>query len=539
MSASASKSGGSNYPSTVSQFERTLSSTRDVNSQGSTSFNPYESGSHWGLEHLKYFRVLAKVQNGPVSSLRANYARCEEAISHSPREKDLQSLSDIKDTVIRTKSPMELEISAGNTKFGPFMIAIGDAIRKDNRGLQQSIVHRGQHDQWPRDAKQASRNQPTASSPLSSEQVSSSPPKTSHSDDAYSDSRDSQSTGQQDESKAEPMSQYLANQFIQGTILEYMTPGSLFSGCHTSETNLSDAYLWYESWPHHFHVAAGTINSKVYDDGCFTVLIKPSGDPSLSTNIDIQQIKNQSWVCSVETKKGLLDPESVNFSTGDGDCQRLGQNIAEMWATIYRRIVTEGGRNLADDKIEAVIDNLSDANLRVFLVVFQHTYFQIATTQFTKQYLKSYLVPGYNADLRNEKYYLTVDFSYRRDVAKRTHRSDAIIMMASLVDYLYDIHIRNAPPTFLDTIEDQPNDYQASENDTSGSDGGSRRSEDETSDQQMEDDDDFTNDDRENYDENQMDEDYDLESYPRNQSGDLVDELSYIVPRAPTKRRKI
>ncbi|KAK6496773.1 hypothetical protein TWF481_001761 [Arthrobotrys musiformis] len=112
------------------------------------------------------------------------------------RKADLESLYALKDSDIGAKSPMGLELSAGDTKFGPFMIAIGDAIRK---GAAQSSLVTGGRDQWGRNlANQSSQNPPT-SAPLSPEQVSSSPrPKTSTSDGTYSDTRDSQSTGQQD-----------------------------------------------------------------------------------------------------------------------------------------------------------------------------------------------------------------------------------------------------------------------------------------------------------------------------------------------------
>ncbi|EGX48410.1 hypothetical protein AOL_s00080g39 [Orbilia oligospora ATCC 24927] len=418
------------------------------------------------------------------------------------------------------------------------MIAIGDAIRKDYGDSQKSLASDGSHNQWPRAARQASQNKKRRSRALRFHQ------------NKLLVLRQrlviraaltpivgivSQQDNKIDESKAEPMSHYLANQFIQGTILEYMNPDSLFSRYHTPEKKIDNAYLWYESWPHHSQVKAGIVNSRVYDDGCFTVLVKNTGSSG--------EITNFTWVCSVETKRDMriLDPESLTISTAGGDCQRLGQNIAEMWATIYRRIWTAADFETA----EAMIDRLSDENLRVFLIIFQHTHFQIATTRFTKEYLKSYLVPGYDSDLSSENYYLTVDLSYRRDVAKRTHRRDAIVMMASLIDYFYNVHIINASPILSSTVGDGLDGHQAAGYDIGGSGDFLPRPEDENPDYLMEDgegsnEEDLANEDRENYGGNQMDEDYDAESYPRHDlGGNFVDELSYIVAPAQTKRRKL
>ncbi|KAF3310936.1 hypothetical protein TWF173_009058 [Orbilia oligospora] len=339
MSALASKSGVDNYPSTVSQFERVFSSRND-HSESFEFLDLHQSGSHWDLEHLKYFRVLAKVHSGPVSHLQTNYSRCQEAIANSSREKDLQSF-----------------------------YRRCYYIRKDYGDSQKSLASDGSHNQWPRAARQASQNKTTtiSSSPFSLEQASSPPPKTGHSGSAYSDSRD----------------------------------------------------------------------------------------------------------------------------------------------------------------------------------IFQNTHFQIATTRFTKEYLKSYLVPGYDSDLSSEDYYLTVDLSYRRDVAKRTHRRDAIVMMASLIDYLYNVHIINTSPILSSTVGDGLDGHQAAGHDTGGSGDFLPRPEDENPDYLMEDgegnnEEDLANEDRENYGGNQMDEDYDAESYPRHDlGGNFVDELSYIVAPAPTKRRKL
>ncbi|KAF3222025.1 hypothetical protein TWF106_005803 [Orbilia oligospora] len=115
-------------------------------------------------------------------------------------------------------------------------------------------------------------------------------------------------------------------------------------------------------------------------------------------------------------------------------------------------------------------------------------------------------------------------------------------MMASLVDYLYNVHIINASPILLSTVGDGLDGRHAS---GGGSGGFLPRSGDGNPDYLMEDgegddEEDLPNEDQENHDENQMDEDYDAESYPRHDlGGNFVDELSYIVAPTPTKRRKL
>ncbi|RVD86905.1 uncharacterized protein DFL_005156 [Arthrobotrys flagrans] len=196
-----------------------------------------------------------------------------------------------------------------------------------------------------------------------------------------------------------------------------------------------------------------------------------------------------------------------------------------MWAIIDRRLWSNGDHKSARNfKLiyalpGAAIGRLRDKDLRVFLD----------------------FIPGYNSDLSSKEYYLILDFSYRRDMAKSEYRRGAVIMMASLVDYLYDMYIVNGPPISQKPAEDELDDRQASDYELYSRDNLEIGAKHENSDYltEYDEEEEITNDGQENYDENQMDEDYDAENYPRNQGGISVGELSYIVPPTPTKKEEV
>ncbi|KAK6496774.1 hypothetical protein TWF481_001762 [Arthrobotrys musiformis] len=184
-----------------------------------------------------------------------------------------------------------------------------------------------------------------------------------------------------------------------------------------------------------------------------------------------------------------------------------------MWATLGRRLNKDGPRDC--------------------LLGGTPTHLQIATAKFGKEYLKSCLIEGYKPNLDSEEYYLKVEFSYRRDVAKTEHRRDAIMMMASLVDYLHYSEILGEAPPLPDMMGEELSQHQIYGNELDMSDEPGVEAEGEYYDELMEDDEGGAeHDNQENRGGNRM---YGLDGY--GQEEDFVDELASIIT-PPTKRRK-
>ncbi|KAK6522780.1 hypothetical protein TWF281_002215 [Arthrobotrys megalospora] len=474
-------------------------------------FDPHASGSKWNRAHLKHLRVLKKELGCPLPYLQENYLRCEEAIAASSQAKDFEGFCHLQTGVLTSLNPTRLSLEAGGTQFGPLLVVISDAIRKDEtRFLAVGPGHRNrastrlsQNPSGPtRSLEQLTSSSPEQL-PSSSPEQSTGRPKTSESDSTYSDSRNSESTGQQDESKYEPMVQYLACQFIQGVLMEYMKPVSLFSACHPTKINPDRAYIWYESWPHHYGVKTSTIDCNVLDDGCLTLLMKgPAATEGLEMWNPESQFQTRLWICPVETKRIQLNQGATELATEDSTCQRLGQNVAEIWGIITRRIEDYMLRKRYQKvDLEKAIDELPDIDLR----------FRIATANFSREYLKAYLLPGQILDLDDEKQYLKVEFSHARDLAKRSHRKGAIIMMASLIDYFHNVEIVDSGSLHIDWDGDEPRDWGAFQDygmDTDESEG--RMDEDEDLGDPM---------------------DSDQENHYTNQEEDFTDELAQFIGR--------